>query len=671
MSHDFPQYEPEAAVPDPLRHRREIEQMEQRFRQRSDRPVAEPSTTGAMDERVQEEMRQFFSESTQILEEVVPSLKRDDEHLSDTTGEIRRKIDAFFGDAGGTGMIRSERTMPIGAIDLRAGLGAAAAPVPPPPAARSLPPLRQAAARPAGLESTPQLRRANASEAAAQSPAPYAARPVAPPRSAIPALAPAAPPPPPAAARRSAIGAPGAAKMDLKTALERLRRHGIVRDEAPSLAAAAPAAPPPSYGTPSPSAYAPPHPAPPPPPPPAATRAPRPLREPEPIAPRRLAAHEPVQVDVPAYEPSRLRTPAAEPSDPFAPPAVPPAPLLARPESRSATFEVPAPAPAPLPLPPRLDARPTPFERPPAPLRADEPAFAGRGLEIPRVEPIAATQESGEGFDEIFAEVEGLVRGTLADSIEETLEEARVAEDNMRSGNRGRPRAAPRPRPVEAAQPRFVAPRDDEDDECDEEDEAPAGPYNWGVSSANRPAGAWLLEEGAEQAARTKVHEKARKTGEITGIDVGAWRESVDEAEDAPELAGRRMAQPDPTEPVAPPPPRLQATEPSTGAMMGAGATSLLARKLETESSRMGPIMDALAAKGLVDSDDDEDDEFDDDDEVSVASFKDDRPRGEDNGVTPMRIVEEIRRLRRIQEILMSKGLVSEDEIQAAAPSDG
>ena len=56
-------------------------------------------------------------------------------------------------------------------------------------------------------------------------------------------------------------------------------------------------------------------------------------------------------------------------------------------------------------------------------------------------------------------------------------------------------------------------------------------------------------------------------------------------------------------------------------------------------------------------------DEDDDDDDISVGSFVDDRPRGEAAEITPMRMVEEIRKLRRIQEALIRKGLMKEDEI--------
>jgi hypothetical protein len=102
---------------------------------------------------------------------------------------------------------------------------------------------------------------------------------------------------------------------------------------------------------------------------------------------------------------------------------------------------------------------------------------------------------------------------------------------------------------------------------------------------------------------------------------------------------------------------------------MGA-AGGILARKLEAESDRFAPLLNQLVAEGVVEASEFVEDDEDDDDEISVASFKDNRPRGDDQGMTPMRIVEEIRRLRRIQELLVAKGLVSEGEITAPSPDD-
>ena len=98
MPPDYPADDSDDASFDPFRHREEIELMEQRFRERAERSeeATRATTTGAIDARVQDEMRQFFSESAQRLEEVVPKLQAQNiRDTSETTGEIRRKIEGL------------------------------------------------------------------------------------------------------------------------------------------------------------------------------------------------------------------------------------------------------------------------------------------------------------------------------------------------------------------------------------------------------------------------------------------------------------------------------------------------------------------------------------------------------------------------------------------------
>ncbi len=584
--------------------------MEQRFRERVEHtgPVQPAPTTGAIDERVQDEMRQFFSESTQKLEAIVPTLEARAGHdASETTGEIRRKIDAFFGEAGGSGMIRSERTMAIEPASDR----------PPPVVGFERPSVPAASG---ALSAAPGLRRDAPHD---DYEVPVAATTHLPPtirRSEdveIPEPAPAGSVRPslPRPARRSSAPAADRPPMDLKSALERLRRHGVVRDPA---AAAADA------------------------------------RQ---VAPRPAPAASPPQVARPAARPQRAEDSRQLP------------PLGGtRPGSQGAHGD------------PRIGGQ----------LLDTGPV--GRSV-IPDVDPSERARmrspEPVTGFDDIFAEVEDLVRGTLADSIEETFAEARAQETVLRD------EIAAIPQP--ALSSLLSRPEDDEPEEEDAApDESPAGPYNWGVKSAERPRGAWLLEDGAEEAVRARLQGAAaaappavpeppvlhedllEDTAEIEVV-VPATRAAAYES-------GPRSTPVDLSEPpeadcfgvdsepvsVAPPLPADGGRGGGGGGGGGGGAANgILARKLEAETSRFAPLLDQLVADGVVDAKDLSDDEpEDDDDEISVASFQDNRPRGDDQGMTPMRIIEEIRRLRRIQELLVSKGLVSEGEISSPASDD-
>jgi len=100
---------------DPNRHRKEIELMEQRFRERSERHGGGPVTTGEIDGSVADEMREFFDASEQQLKTVVPRLQSPDQNraMAETTDEIRKKINDFFAqvkDGGAAGRDKSPPT---------------------------------------------------------------------------------------------------------------------------------------------------------------------------------------------------------------------------------------------------------------------------------------------------------------------------------------------------------------------------------------------------------------------------------------------------------------------------------------------------------------------------------------------------------------------------------
>jgi hypothetical protein len=572
---------------DPFRHRKEIELMEQRFRERVERSenVPPPPTTGAIDEQVQDEMRQFFTASTSLLEEVVPTLQARHGHdPSETTGEIRRKIDEFFGESAG-GMIRAERTGESGAdASLPPPVQSYHRPGEPAPESESQPVAPSYGAPPAhhgGMSATESrgypdgddidtvspleagaIRRAENLE-----PAP----PVEPQENVRASL--------PRPARRSARGRAERPPMDLKSALERLRKHGVVRD---AQAAEPPPAPPPAV----------------------------PARRPVPQA---------------AQEPSQSATQPLNGTDVGAVAAL-----------RGG------------------DVRP------------DTPAMERPPVSTPPPPPPVDTSRI-DGFDDIFAEVEGLVRGTLADSVQETFAEARHQESALRaqlSSSAVASHPVDRPPPLSSMLPR---PAEDEvEDEEAPDEEAAAAPYDWGVKPAARPAGAWLLEEGAEDAVRERMGREApsgpptedllEDTGEIEVTVTPTSLTAAIPRGDASTAADRLDG-------PAPPP--------TTGGAGAGPAGGILARKLEAESTRFAPMLDRLMADGVVsESEIDDEEDGGDDDEISVAEFVDNRPRGDDQGMTPMRIVEEIRRLRRIQELLVAKGLVSEGEITSPSPSD-
>jgi hypothetical protein len=553
----------------PNRHRMEIELMEKRFRERSDRSGGGPVATEEIDIRIADEARQFFDDSAKTLEVVVPQLQEGDQgrEMLETTGEIRKKIDEFFTDAGA----------PQGA--------------------------HGAHAAPSGQTGSPRR-------------AASAAVPPAPPMS---------------------TGVPAAAQMDLKTALEKLRRHGAAKtsgqvprpaspppgrqpvlDSSASLEARPSAAPPRPASSESPAsmgdalprmdATA-----------PAVPQPPRP-RESDALM-RQLSSLPPIDTDEtgrPVEPPPTLRGHRPPETREFTDEDEPKEPAAAAPEALAGREPESAPERAPA------------AER----LRTPAPDFAG-----------------GE-FDSIFSAVEGIVLDTLKSSMNETMSAARKSEPEL--AHVAVPTAEPMMEVPDAPDtvtqdlsqdlsdrvqagesedvsegfahevaPKLPAPRDDDEDDDLDSDLPAAGPYDWGVKPVARPKGAWLLdtpEGGAEAPAPAK---------------------SPAEAAPAPEA-------------------------PSPG-----GPRAFLIRKASDEVRKFQPVMDALHKSNLIDPDQiapgsggpslaDEDE-----DSVSLDSFRDDRPSPEEleAELSPMRLVEELRRLRRVTQALVEKGVISGEDL--------
>jgi hypothetical protein len=197
-------------------------------------------------------------------------------------------------------------------------------------------------------------------------------------------------------------------------------------------------------------------------------------------------------------------------------------------------------------------------------------------------------------------------------------------EDDVRSAF-GSPDIRPAARSLSAVLP---APSDEDELEQQEEEAAPDGPYDWGVKKKQLAPGAWLLD-----------------------------------ADDtpAPETAAPAAAAPAAKNDAAAP-------EPDAGG--GAGARGYLQRKLGQEVENLGPAIEALerravltaretkAIRGRVEDTDDLDAE------VSVDSFVDDRPRADADAMTPMKLVEQLRTVRRLQELLIEKGLIDPSDLE-------
>jgi hypothetical protein len=527
---------------DPNRHRKEIELMEQRFRERSERHGGGPVTTGEIDGRVADEMREFFDASEQQLKTVVPRLQSPDQNraMAETTDEIRKKINDFFAqvkDGGSGGRDKS-------------------------------PPTQRLAKRKARWTGTLPGR------VDAQS---------------APGAFPTAFEPPESSSRRDAPAAPRASartpatdseKMDLRTALEKLRRHGVVKGDERS--------------------------------------APAQVVAPPDVTPARAAP--------PRRESNFVASPRYEPAPPAAPPRREPPPPVA------------APAPT------RREAPPPPAPRPAAPVVADRrpPRAAPR----PAPEAAPAQSDPGDGFDSIFKEVEGIVLDTLKAKPDEapapaaraakpaeppTLREQEPISEPVSqlvclNTDSDEVEQAPPPRePASSRAPQFARPEEDAEEEPDE---APAAPYDWGVKPAARPSGAWLLDVPEE-----------------------------------PPVAQEEPPAADEAKPAAPPP-----EADSSNSMRG--ARNFLVRKAGDEVRRFQPVLKALKDAAVLDAKDidgrsnaaaDGEDGF-----LSADSFNDDVPRGADveAELSPMRLVEELRRIKRVTKALMDKGVISARDLE-------
>jgi hypothetical protein len=177
-----------------------------------------------------------------------------------------------------------------------------------------------------------------------------------------------------------------------------------------------------------------------------------------------------------------------------------------------------------------------------------------------------------------------------------------------------------------------------EDEEADSE-VSPA-PYDWGVSPAKRPPGAWLLgEEGS-----------------------------------AAELKARSAR----TEPAAPP---AQVPGPARAPadVTAGGGRSYLVKKLSAEVLRAQPALRALRERGIVSdaelgegagdaagggrpgagaADDSSDDE------VSIDHFAERQEMDLEKELSPVKLVSELRRIRRLVETLVAKGVISEGDLE-------
>ena len=568
----------------PSRHRMEIELMEKRFRERSDRTGGGPIATEEIDIRIADEARQFFDDSARTLEAVVPQLQEGDQgrEMLETTGEIRKKIDEFFTDSSGEPQ-----------------------------------PVRGA---PAGATGAPAAPRRPASSGSAATPP-------------------------------MSTGVPAAAQMDLKTALEKLRRHGVAKATGQ---VARPAPPPPGRQPVLDS---------------SANLEARPFSAP----PRPAASEPPASLSTERASLDGLAPPSARPregvellrqlsalppidTDEIAKPAEPPATLRGHraPETREfADEEQPKQSGDVTADVPQEREQRAVQER--APERVSERASerVSERASAPERPRTPAPDLAGGEFDSIFSAVEGIVLDTLKSSMNETMSAARKSEPEL--AHVAVPTAEPMMEvpdaPDTATQdlsqdisdkvapddpedvsegfaheiaPKLAAPRDDDEDDDLDRDLPASGPYDWGVKPVARPKGAWLL--------------------------------------DTPE--GGAEAPAAPAKPAAEPAPASEAPSLS-------GPRAFLIRKASDEVRKFQPVMDALEKQNLIDPDQitpssggpsiaDEDE-----DSISLDSFQDDRPSPEEleAELSPMRLVEELRRLRRVTQALVDKGVISGDDL--------
>jgi len=685
--------------------------MEQRFRERADRSGG-PISTGEIDARVQDEMNEFFTASSQKLEEVVPGLAvEENRSMEETTGEIRRKIDDFFsqvstgGESAGAGPAESGF-----GVEAPREEPAVAAPEPPQqgdPGGRIRP--TDPFGRPLGDEAS--------TVPAAEPEPPFGQRAGLPP-SAFGKNGPVRPP----SLRGGAAGGERPS-LDLKTALEKLKRSGVVNESARAIKPGSAAA--------------------------------EPEPQPEPVPPPQPREPEPAPEPTPAPRPRQIRPPETarqadrrEEREIPAPRSVEPASSKSEsvPGARLDRFafhseEGPRPGPrkpktqaipAPPPTGPISIGRPLP----PEPQRSEPPA--PRGFPIPEQDaqapppPSEALPQFGAAarvevrddadpagsFDNIFNEVQNLVLDSLRDSVSDTFGHAqeltneisqeisqrisqRISDVAMRAAKAARAQidaeraqrkqaSKPQPEPPEkdarraaaGAYPRLetepgeppspdrgpaqrpergaggpalsqtlAAPTDDEDEFADPVEEAPPAPYDWGVKKKQQPPGAWLLNSDDPPSSEKSASARPQRP------------ESAERPE-RPPPAARPAPEPGATsEPEAP-------VDQPSGSAGGMGARGYLMKKLGQEMDKLGPTIDALAKKGVVVDDElrelkGDEPEFDDDAELSVDTFVDDRPRDEAaEGMTPMKLVEQLRNVRRLQELLLSKGLISAEDLE-------
>jgi hypothetical protein len=349
--------------------------------------------------------------------------------------------------------------------------------------------------------------------------------------------------------------------------------------------------------------------------------------------------------------------PAEEPSAPV-PAAGSPIVTMSRPVGAVRTGDAPAAQPRNVPagaasLPPRTPAAPSRSLPPLPPGVAATPAAAvaeaapapapARAVPAPASAVVAGDSSSGAGagFDEIFDQIQGLVVETLQTSVDESFQAARAAEGQLRET---RPSTAAAP----AVRQKFGAPADDESDDADEPDVPPAAPFDWGVKKAPKPQGAWLVEDDAKAGAAPKRPANGHAPDRAGPAVPMSRTESVVPEDVAPAAA--------PAAPAA-----------------AAGGRGYLVRKLGDEVQKLQPAVEALKRKGLV-TDADLGAEAQPrttsqtgDDMVSVESFADRKPVDLEAELSPTRLVEELRRLRRLTDALVAKGVLSEQDLSRAA----
>ena len=171
---------------------------------------------------------------------------------------------------------------------------------------------------------------------------------------------------------------------------------------------------------------------------------------------------------------------------------------------------------------------------------------------------------------------------------------------------------------------KLPAPREDDQDEDVDSGVPSATPYDWGVKPVARPRGAWLLD-------------------------------TPDESAQAPA----------PAKPVSEPKAPVASESPSPG-----GPRAFLIRKASDEVRRFQPVLEALERQNLIEPDQLDPNPAapaagrDDDDAVSLDSFRDSRPSHDEveQELSPMRLFEEIRRLRRLTQALVDKGVIPPSE---------